>query len=163
MPGTSVTVLLPYQSAVVVQSFVNAAWAQRVTIAPQGGSPIVFSGSGYYDTPIGQQTINTPAGTDSGYPVAVNVDHSQDGGQTWQPSTVDWVDCQVMYLHWRSSLPRIRRTTPGTTRRLISVGPNLPRPRSLLTQRRRVTSASPRLAPSRRLNRPSPRPRVRHA
>lgn len=97
MPGSSVTILLPYSTAVVVQSFTNAAYMQRVTIQPQGGQPIVFTGTGYYDTPIGQQTINTPAGSGSGYPVVVNVDHSQDGGASWQPSQVDWVDCQVMY------------------------------------------------------------------
>jgi hypothetical protein len=98
MPGNSVTVLLPYSTAVVAQSFANAAYVQRVTIQPQGGSPIVFSGSGFYDTPIGQQTLNTPSGTGSGFPVVVTVDHSSDGGQTWQPSQVDWVDCQVMYF-----------------------------------------------------------------
>lgn len=96
MPTGSVQVTLPNATQIVVQSFANAAYLQRVTITLSGQQPIVFTGTGYYDTPIGTQVINTPSGQ-GGVATTVAVDHSQDGGQSWQPSQVDWDDCVIQY------------------------------------------------------------------
>lgn len=96
MPGPSVQITLPNATQVIVQSFANAAYVQRVTIAPTGMATVVFSGSGFYDTPIGKQTIATPSGS-SGVPTTVAVEHSADGGRTWQPSQVDFDDCLIRY------------------------------------------------------------------
>ena len=96
MPGPSVQITLPNATQVVVQSFANAAYMQRVTITVSGQPPIVFTGSGYYDTPIGSRAIATPAGA-GGVATTIAVDHSQDGGRTWQPSQVDWDDCVIQY------------------------------------------------------------------
>jgi hypothetical protein len=95
MPDGTVTITLPASTTLIVQSFVNAAWQQRITITPEQGEPIIFSGSGYYDTPIGHAVMTTQPGTAS--KVIVTVDHSSDGGKSWQPSRVDSVFCKVMY------------------------------------------------------------------
>jgi hypothetical protein len=97
MAGSSVTVYLPFSTTVTIQSFVNAAYRQRVKIQPQGRPPIVFAGSGYEDTPIGKKTIRTPDGFGKGFPVVVTVEHSQNNGLSWQPSQVDAIDSHVMY------------------------------------------------------------------
>lgn len=101
MPGPSVTFYLPYSTTVIVQAFVNAAWQERFTITPPGGAPIVFSGSGFYDTPVGTTSFTTPASGPSpdGAPVTVAIDHSADGGATWQPSQVDYSSCEIMYYN----------------------------------------------------------------
>ena len=96
MPTGSVQITLPNATQIVVQSFANAANSQRVTITLSGQQPIVFAGNGYYDTPIGTRIISTPAGQ-GGVATTVAADHSQDGGQTWQPSQVDWEDCVIQY------------------------------------------------------------------
>jgi hypothetical protein len=96
MPGGSVQFPLPNGTQIVVQSFANAEWVQRVTITLNGQPPIVFTGRGYYDTPIGSQVLNTPGGQ-GGVPTTVAVEHSQDGGQTWQPSQVEMGDCVIQY------------------------------------------------------------------
>jgi hypothetical protein len=97
MPG-SVTFYLPLATSMTVQSFANAAYAQRVTITPETGPVMVFQGSGYYDTPIGQTLLATPSSGSSpeGFRVTVNVDHSSDG-VNWQPSDVDWMTIIVKY------------------------------------------------------------------
>jgi hypothetical protein len=87
---------LPNATQVAIQSFANASYAQRVTIAIDGQSPIVFSGNGFYDTPIGERVVTTPAGQ-GGVAVTVTVEHSTNGGATWQPSEVDWNDCLIRY------------------------------------------------------------------
>ncbi len=97
MPGSSVTIYLPFSTTVIIQSFVNAAYRQRVTIQPQGSPPIIFSGNGYYDTPIGKTTLTTPDGLGKGFPVVVTVENSQDNGSNWESSQVDSIDCHVMY------------------------------------------------------------------
>ncbi len=100
--ATSVTLYLPLSTSIVLQSFANAAWVQRVSIRPEAViSPITFQGQGYYDTPIGQTTFTTPASSPNpkGFAVTVSVDHSRNGGQTWEPSVVDWAPCQVMYYN----------------------------------------------------------------
>ncbi len=99
MPGSSTTIYLPYATTVNVQAFVNAAWQERFTITPPSGTPIVFTGSGFYDTPVGQTRMTTPTtGTSPlGAPVTVAVEHSSDGGRTWQPSQVDSATCRVMF------------------------------------------------------------------
>jgi hypothetical protein len=97
----SVTLTLPFSTTVVIQSFANAANMQRVTIQPESGQSLVFTGSGYYDTPIGQTTFRTPSSGRSprGFGMTVSVDHSTNGGATWQPSQVAWVPCVVMYYN----------------------------------------------------------------
>ena len=100
--ATSVTLYLPLSTTVVLQSFANAAWVQRVSIRPEAAiSPITFQGQGYYDTPIGQTSFTTPASSQNpkGFAVTVSVDHSRNGGQTWEASVVDWAPCQVMYYN----------------------------------------------------------------
>lgn len=98
--ATSVTLYLPLSTTIVLQSFANAAWMQRVSIRPEAVlPPVTFQGQGYYDTPIGQTTFTTPASSQNprGFAVTVSVDHSRNGGQTWEASVVDWAPCQVMY------------------------------------------------------------------
>jgi hypothetical protein len=100
--ATSVTIYLPLSTTIVLQSFANAAWVQRVSIRPEAVvPPITFQGQGYYDTPIGQTTFTTPASSHNprGFAVTVSVDHSRNGGQTWEASVVDWAPCQVMYYN----------------------------------------------------------------
>jgi hypothetical protein len=100
--ATSVTLYLPLSTTIVLQSFANAAWVQRVSMRPEAGiSPVTFQGQGYYDTPIGQTTFTTPAHSQNprGFAVTVSVDHSRDGGQSWEASVVNWAPCQVMYYN----------------------------------------------------------------
>lgn len=101
MSGPSTTFYLPYGTSVTLQAFVNAAWQQRFTITPPSGAPIVFTGSGYYDTPAGTATIVTPPSGPSpdGAPVTVAIDHSSDGGASWRASQVDASICKVMYYN----------------------------------------------------------------
>jgi hypothetical protein len=97
MPGNSVTVTLPWGKTVVVQSYANASFLERVTLQPAGGQPVVFTGTGFYDNPMGQTTIQTPAsGTGAGYTVTVTVDHSSNGGASWAPSQAASTVCQLL-------------------------------------------------------------------
>lgn len=96
MPS-SVQLVLPEATEVVVQSFVNAAYTQRVIIlVADNPVPHVFTGSGWYDTLIGSVVLDTPA-WEGGVPTTVAVEHSADGGKSWQPSQVDWNDCLFKY------------------------------------------------------------------
>lgn len=94
----SVQITLPPSTQVVVQSFVNASYRERVTITVPGESPTVWEGTGFYDTPIGSKTIATGAEA-PGVVVTVAVDHSTDGGSTWAPSQVEQNDCLIQYYH----------------------------------------------------------------
>jgi hypothetical protein len=100
--ATSVTLYLPLSTTIVLQSFANAAWIQRVSIRSEAViSPITFQGQGYYDTSIGQTSFTTPASSQNskGFALTISVDHSHNGGQTWEASVVDWAPCQVMYYN----------------------------------------------------------------
>jgi hypothetical protein len=99
MPGRSATINLPYSTRVLVQAFVNAAWAQRFTITPAGSTPLVITGNGYFDTPAGSTVIDTPASGPSplGSTVTIAIDHSADEGRTWQASQVDFAPCQLVF------------------------------------------------------------------
>ena len=92
----SVQVQLPNGTTLVLQAFANAAYVQRVTVTVPGQQPYVFSGSGFYDTLIGSATFTTAPGS-GGVVATVAVDHSSDGGQTWQPSLVDTNTCVIQY------------------------------------------------------------------
>jgi hypothetical protein len=94
-----VTITLPYNTPVIVQCFANAANTQRVSVRPSIGTPWAFQGTGFYDTSLGMQPLNTGSGSGAGFDVDVAVDHSTDKGQTWQPSQVDTDDCQIMYFN----------------------------------------------------------------
>ncbi len=130
-------VYLPFSMWVNVHVFTNARFQQRVTIAPEGGKPIAFTGSGEQDHPIGQTGIQTPAsGKQSlGFPVAVTVESNHGG--TWAPSAVaqsppclgwyynlvmvvsedyedgDWNDSVALLTWW---LPPKQRTVPEAMR-----------------------------------------------
>lgn len=95
MAATSVTIELPCSARIVVQSFANAAYPQRVTVEPKGMAAKVLQGQGLHDTPIGSFEFKTPPGDEDSFPVTVSVAHSRDGGQTWQPSAVAWMNCLV--------------------------------------------------------------------
>jgi len=97
MSGNSVVITLPYSKTVVIQAFANASYLQRVSVQPQGGPTTVWSGGGFYSTPLGSMTITTPAGSGAGFPVTVTIDHSSDGGRTWSGSKLASVPCDVMY------------------------------------------------------------------
>jgi hypothetical protein len=98
MPGSSTTIYLPYATTVKIQAFVNAAWQERFTITPPSGPAIVFAGTGFFDTMVGQTSITTPpkGSSSRGAPVTIVVDHSADGGRTWQPSQVASATCRIM-------------------------------------------------------------------
>jgi len=99
MPGPNTTIYLPYATRVDVHAFTNAAWTQRFTITPSSGAPTVITGSGYFDTLAGSTVINTPQSGSSpqGVAITIAIDHSRDGGITWQASQVDANACQIMY------------------------------------------------------------------
>ena len=97
MPDQGVTVSLPFETTIIIQSFANAFYEQRVTIQPETGDAIVFPGQGLYDVLIGSTYMVTPShGSHSdGYYVTVTVDHSTDHGVNWASSAVDGVSCLV--------------------------------------------------------------------
>lgn len=97
MPGNTVTVTLPYSRTVVIQAFANARYAQRVSVQPQGDRATVWTGTGFYSTPLGSMMITTPSGSGAGFPVTITIDHSSDGGTTWSGSQVDSVRCEILY------------------------------------------------------------------
>lgn len=101
MPGSSVSFFLPFGTQIMVQAFCNASWQERATITPSNGTPVVLSGSGFYDTPMGAFALTTAASgpAPQGDPVTVTIEHSSDGGATWQPSQVDVGPCQIMYYN----------------------------------------------------------------
>jgi Fucose-binding lectin II (PA-IIL) len=92
-----VTIPLPPQTTVVVQCYANAAYTQRITITPHGQDPLVYQGTGFYDTPIGSGEIYVSQDQE-GYATVV-IENSQDGGQTWSPSEVDVNDCEVSFYN----------------------------------------------------------------
>lgn len=99
--ANSLTLYLPLSTTVVIQSFVNAAYMQQVIMQPEVGSSIAFLGQGYYDTPIGTTVFVTPDSSQSsqGFAITVSVNHSTDGGRSWQPSEVAWTPCEIMYYN----------------------------------------------------------------
>ena len=98
--ASSATVYLPLSTTVYVQVTTNAAFTQKVTITPEGRSPIVYEGSGEGEHPIGNTTIQTPGSSSNprGYPVTVEVESDNGSGQ-WQPSTVMQGSCGIMYYN----------------------------------------------------------------
>lgn len=92
----SMTIYLPGSTDIVVQGFTNAAYQQRITITPSAGSPVVFTGAGEGNHPIGTMQFTTPPGPD--VPLVVSIASSQDGGHTWQPSDIYSDSCSVQAL-----------------------------------------------------------------
>lgn len=93
----STVVYLPFNTRVNIHLFTNAAFTQRITLTPEKGSPLVYTGSGEDDHPIGQTVIQTPASGSNprGYQVTVKVESQQGGG--WKPSSVGQGSCGIMY------------------------------------------------------------------
>jgi hypothetical protein len=87
------TIYLPFATDVVVKGFTNAGLMQRITLAPETGSPIVFVGTGEQNTPIGRANFTTPAGTGD-FTVVVTIENSQDGN-SWSPSDIYVGVCAV--------------------------------------------------------------------
>jgi len=92
----TVTIYLPGSTDVVVQGFTNAAYSQRITITPSNGAPVVFTGAGEANTPIGTTHFTTPSGTD--VPLTVSIAHSKDNGRSWIPSDIYSDRCNVQAL-----------------------------------------------------------------
>lgn len=99
MPNTA-TIYLPLNTFVSVACITNASYQQRVTIAPEVGSPTVLVGSGEHNTPMpnGSFSITTPGSSRNplGFAVTVTVESKQPNG-SWAPSLVSQGSCSVMY------------------------------------------------------------------
>lgn len=93
----STVVYLPFNTRIAIRAFTNAAFAQRVTLAPETGDPIVWTGSGEGDTPIGNTSLVTPGQgrNPRGYQVTVTVETNPGTG--WQPSSVGQGGASIMY------------------------------------------------------------------
>lgn len=97
MSGNSQTVYLPLSASVYVYVYTNAAFSQQVTLTPEGGAPIVFTGSGEGMTPIGTTTIATPGSSSNPRGFAVTVAVATYQGGAWQPSATMQGSCGIMY------------------------------------------------------------------
>jgi hypothetical protein len=91
---SSTTIYLPLATDVVVKGFTNAADIQRITVTPSGGNPSVFQGTGEQNTPIGSMHFTTPASGEQPS-VAIKIEYSGDGGNTWQPSDIFTDSCSI--------------------------------------------------------------------
>lgn len=84
-----VNITVPASTPVRIQAFTDAAYLQQVTITPPaGGNPIVWTGSGENETPIGTVLVTTPSSPSGTVVYGVNVQYSADGGRSWQPSSL---------------------------------------------------------------------------
>jgi hypothetical protein len=97
----SATIYLPLSTWVNVRCFTNAGFLQQVIIIEENGANHTVTGNGEHDAPMpnGNFSIQTPATSKKplGYAVTVTANSSQDGGRTWQPSSVSQGSCSVMY------------------------------------------------------------------
>lgn len=135
----TVAFYLPVSTWVHVRAFVNAGFAQRVTITFEDGTSKVLTGSGEHDTPLpnGDFSLTTPATSRSplGWRVTVNVQSNHNG--TWTPSSVmsgacsiqtyfslqavisedyvdnDWNDTAVLFSWWTPPSARSEMDAPG--------------------------------------------------
>ncbi|HEX5493976.1 MAG TPA: fucose-binding lectin II [Mycobacteriales bacterium] len=139
----STVVYLPFNTTVMIRAFTNASFQQRVTLAPEQGNPIVFTGIGENDTPIGNTSMRTPAqGTNPrGYQVTVTIETNPGTG--WQPSSVGQGGSSIMYYNltlvvsedyvdqdWNDAVVTFTWWIPPSTRTLpdfdLAAGPDRP-------------------------------------
>jgi len=91
----SIQVKLPANTRVFIRAIANAAWLQRVTITPPSGSPIVWKGSGEGNQPFGDIQVTTSGKIDT---YTVNIEHSSDGGNSWNSSSSTSGDTSIASL-----------------------------------------------------------------
>jgi Fucose-binding lectin II (PA-IIL) len=82
-------VYLPFDTYVVIQAFVSAAWMQKATFTPRAGEGFGFEGNGDDNAEIGKRAIVTPEPEEGqpGFAVALGVQHDPGGG---------WVASQLL-------------------------------------------------------------------
>ncbi|TNC08156.1 hypothetical protein FF100_30035 [Methylobacterium terricola] len=92
------SILLPPSTNVFLAAFTNASDIQRVTITPPGGQAIVWQGSGENNKQIGSTFFQTPSGSQD-VSATVDIQHSSDGGRTWQESALLPGGCSVATMN----------------------------------------------------------------
>ncbi|EUB97567.1 Fucose-binding lectin II [Rhizobium sp. CF080] len=88
------TILLPPSTNVFVTALTNAADLQKVTITVPGASPILWQGTGEGNHQIGSTFVMTPSGSQD-VQATVDVQHSANGGNTWQESALLPGGCSI--------------------------------------------------------------------
>jgi hypothetical protein len=96
MPG-EVTIYVPAVTDVVVKAFANAAYLQRIRLQVPEQEPVVLQGAGEENALIGRSHFTTAAGDD--VEITVTIEHSTDGGSTWQASEMFFETCYVQAYH----------------------------------------------------------------
>lgn len=83
---------LPATHRVYITGVTNAAWLQRVTMTVNGGGQSMqWIGTGEGNKELANVAIDTPFGTDGLVNAALTMEHSRNGGGSWELSAMSQV------------------------------------------------------------------------
>jgi Fucose-binding lectin II (PA-IIL) len=95
--SNSETIYLPPATDVVVKAYTNAAYTQRVDVAPSWTDAQSFQGTGEGNTPMGQTHFTTPS--DGNLTLTITMSWLASDGHTWNPvNDVFLTSCPVRSL-----------------------------------------------------------------